>query len=90
VPVSSLKKCHLDHLPIFRLDWFSLLLLLNCMSCLYILEFKPLLVASFANTFSQSVGCLFVLFMVSLLCKNISLIRSHLFIFAFVSIVLGD
>ena len=28
------------------------------MSCLYILEFKPLSVASFANIFSHMVGCL--------------------------------
>ena len=33
-----------------------LLLLLSCMSCLYILEIKPLLVASFACIYSQSVG----------------------------------
>ena len=32
------------------------------MSCLDILEIKPLSVTSFANIFSQSVGCLFVLF----------------------------
>ena len=51
------------------------------MSCLYILEIKPLLVASFANIFSRSVGCLFILFMVSFAVqKLISLIRSHLFI----------
>ena len=31
------------------------------MSCLYILEIKPLLVTLFANIFSQSVGCLFFL-----------------------------
>ena len=30
------------------------------MSCLYVLEIKPLLVALFANIFSYSVGCLFV------------------------------
>ena len=66
-------------------------LLLNCMSCLYILEINPLLVASFANLFSQSVGCLFVLFMVSFAVqKTLILIRSHLFIFAFISIALGD
>ena len=35
------------------------------MSCLYILEINPLLVTSFAKIFSHSVGCLFVLFMVS-------------------------
>ena len=33
---------------------------------LFILEIKPLLVASFANIFSQSVCCLFILFMVSI------------------------
>ena len=60
------------------------------MSCLYILEIKPLSVTSFANIFSQAVGCIFLLFMVSFAVqKRISLIRSHLFIFAFVSIALG-
>ena len=72
-------------------DWVVVSLLLSCMSCLYILEIKPLLVASFANNFSHSIGCLFVLFMVSFAVqKLISLIRSHLFIFAFISIALGD
>ena len=33
-----------------------LLLLLSCMTCLYILEIKPLLIASFACIYSQSVG----------------------------------
>ena len=59
------------------------------MSCLYILETDPLLVASFVNIFSHSVGCLFVLFMVFFAVqKLLSLIRSHLFIF--ISIPLGD
>ena len=41
-------------------------------------------VASFANIFSHSVGCLFVLFMVSFaLQKLFRLIRCHLFIFGF-------
>ena len=61
------------------------------MSCLYILEIKPTLVASFANIFSHSVGCLFILLMVSFAVqKLVSLIRSHLFIFVFISIALGD
>ena len=56
-----------------------------------ILEIKPLLVASFANIFSQSIGRHFILYMVSFAVqKLISLIRSHLFIFAFISISLGD
>ena len=45
----------------------------------------------FANVFSHSVGCLFVLLMVSFAVqKLLSLIRSHLFIFAFVFITLED
>ena len=61
------------------------------MSCLYILEINPLLVASFENIFSCSEGCLFVLFMVSFAVQNIlSLIKSHLFIFVFISITLRD
>ena len=61
------------------------------MSYLCILEIKPLLVASFANIFSHSVGCLFGLFLVSFAVQRLlSLIRPHLFIFAFVSITLGD
>ena len=35
------------------------------MSCLYIWEINPLSVAMFANIFSHSEGCLFILFMVS-------------------------
>ena len=59
------------------------------MSYLYILEINPLLVISFAIIFSHSVGCLFILFMVSLAVqKHVSLIRSHLFIFVFISIAL--
>ena len=37
--------------------------MLSCMSCLYILQFNPLSVASFANIFSYSEGCPFILFM---------------------------
>ena len=46
------------------------LLILSCMSCLYILEINPLSIASFANTFSHPEGCLFVLFMVSFKCRS--------------------
>ena len=60
------------------------------MSYLYILEIKPLWVTSFANIFSHSEGCLFVLFIVSFAVqKLLSFIRSHLFIFVFISITLG-
>ena len=61
------------------------------MSCLYILEINPLLAASFANIFSQSVGCLFILFIVSFDEQTLlGLSRSQLFIFAFFSIILGN
>ena len=55
------------------------------MSCLYILEIKPLLVTWFENTFSQSIGSLFVLLMISFAVqKLLSLIMSHLlFLFLF-------
>ena len=60
------------------------------MRYLCILEVEPSSAVSFANIFSQSVGCL-ILFTVSFAVqKLISLIRSHLFIFAFISIALGD
>ena len=42
-------------------------------------------VDSFANSFSHSVGCLFVLFRVSFAVQTLlRLIRSHLFIFVFI------
>ena len=66
-------------------------LLLSCRSCLYILEIKPLSVASFETIFSHSVNCLFGFFLVSFAVQNlVSLIMSHWFIFAFNSDALGD
>jgi len=51
------------------------------MNCLYTLEINPLSIASFATIFSQSEGCLFVLFAVSFAVqKLINLIRSHFFL----------
>ena len=61
------------------------------MSCLYILESIPLSIVSFAIIFSHSGGCLFTLLIVSFVVqKLLSLIRTHLFTFVFVSITLGD
>ena len=60
------------------------------MGCLCILEIKPLSVALFETIFSHSVGGLFGFFMVSFAVhKLVSLIRSHWFIFVFISIALG-
>ena len=48
-------------------------------------------VISFANIFSYLVSCLLVLSMDSFaLQKHLSLMKSHLFIFAFISFALGD
>ena len=60
------------------------------MSYLYIFEINPLSVALFANIFSHSEGCLFILLMVSFAVqKLLSLIRPHLFIIIFIFITLG-
>ena len=65
-------------------------LVLSCMSCLYIFEINSLSVASFAIIFSHSEGCLVTLLIVFFTVqKLLSLVRSHLFIFAFISITLG-
>ena len=63
---------------------------LSCRSCLYILEINSLSVASFDIIFSHSEGCLLTLLIVSFVAqKLLSLIRSHLFIFAFISNILA-
>ena len=65
-------------------------LALSCMSCLYILEINSLSVISFAIIFSHSESCLFTLLIVSFaLQKILSILRSHLFTFVFISITLG-
>ena len=89
--MSSLEKCQFRSSVHFFSWVVYFLFLLSCMSCLYILEIKPLLFISFANIFSRCVGCLFVLFTVSFAVqKLVNLTKSHLFIFAFISIALGD
>ena len=87
--MSSLEKCLLSSLARFLIGSF-IFLELSWRSCLYIFEINPLSVALFAIIFSHSEGCLFALLTLSLVVQNLlSLIRSHLCIFAFISNILG-
>ena len=87
--MSALEKCLLSSLAHFLIGPF-IFLVLSCMSCCYILEINSLSVVSFAIIFSHSEGCLFTLLIVSFVVqKLLILIRSHLFIFLFISSILG-
>ena len=87
--MSSLEKCLFGPLAHFLTGSF-IFLELSCRSWLYIFEISCLSVASFAIIFSHYEGCLFTLLIVSFVVqKLLSLIRSLLFIFAFISNILG-
>ena len=87
--MSSLEKCLFKSFSYFLIELF-VFLSLSCMSCLYIFEMNPLSVVSFAIIFSNSQGSLFNLLIASFAVqKLLNLIRSHLFIFVFISIILG-
>jgi len=60
------------------------------MSCIF-WRLSPCWYHHFLSIFSQAIGCPFILFVVSFAAQRlVSLIRSHLLIFAFISIALGN
>ena len=88
--ISSLKKCLFRSSAHFLIGCLFFDLKMDKLF-IYFWTFSSLLVISFANIFSHSVGCLFASLMVSFLVQKIlSLIRPHLLIFAFVSFAFGD
>ena len=88
ISMSSSVKYLFSYLAHFLIGSF-IFLELSCRSCLYIFEINSLSVASFAIIFSRSKGCLFTLLIVFFVVqKLLILIRSHLFIFAFISRIL--
>ena len=75
--------------PIF--SWIVCLPGVESCDSLYILEIKPLSEVSLANTFSHTVGSLFILMLFSLAIQKLfNLMKSHLFILSFISLALGD
>ena len=72
-------------------NWVLAFWVLRHVSSLCILDVNPLSDMSFMNIFSHTVGCLFVLLMVSFAVQKLfSLMQSHLFIFNFVPLAWGD
>ena len=87
--MSSLEKCLFSSLAYFLIG-SCIFLELSCGSRLYTFKINYLSIALFAIIFSHSEGCLFTLLIVSFAVqKLLSFIRSHLFIFAFISNILG-
>ena len=80
--ISSLEKYLFRSSAYFGVGLF-VFLVLSCMSCLYILEINPLSVASLANIFFHSEGCILVLLWFPLLCKSFEVLLGPIYLFLF-------
>ena len=88
--ISSLEKYR--SFAHFLTGLFVFLVLIACAACVFwrLILCQLLHVLLFSPTLSHSEGCLFTLLIVFFFMqKLLSLIRSHLFIFAFISSILG-
>ena len=88
IHMSSFEKSLFRSSPMFFLIGLFVFLMLSCRKFVYFGD-QSLVSCFFANIFSHSVGCLFVLFMVTFAVqKLLSSIISYLFIFVFIVITL--
>ena len=87
--MSSLENCLFKSIAhvltrLLVLEW-------SRVSCLYILEIKPLSEVSLGNMFSHTVGSLFILMLFSLAVQELFiLMKVHLFILPFMFLAPGD
>ena len=84
--MSSLEKCLFKSFAHFLIGFVSLEW--SRVSSLYILEIKPLSKVSLANTFSYNTVFILMLFSLAMQ-KLFILMRSHLFILSFMSLLKG-